>query len=374
MRNQSIIIFLLIIGKIVYSPIYGQTFKTPSTKQEPDKLRASLKQLPSIKDTIQIIGVGDIMLGTDYPSAGYLHPSKDCSPIMRNVLEHLKSADVTFGNLEGVLAGDKGTPKRCNNPDQCYVFRMPVKYTKCLTAAGFDLLSVANNHVNDFGYEGRKHTAKVLKEANLSFAGFSDTPYTIKKIDGVVYGLCAFAPHSGTADSRKINTVKAVVSKLDSIVDIVIVSFHAGAEGRNHQHVTRKTEFFYGYNRGNVYEFSHAAIDAGADVVFGHGPHVTRAIELYKGRLICYSLGNFATYRRFNLSGPNGIAPIMKVFTNRTGEFISGEIIPIYQEGEGITKIDPQKRVIKKIQELTTADFPESKLIIDNNGIIKQKE
>ena len=66
-------------------------------------------------------------------------------------------------------------------------------------------------------------------------------------------------------------------------------------------------------NRGSVYRFAHEVVDAGADVVFGHGPHVTRALEFYRDRLICYSLGNFATYRRFNLSGPNGIAPIVKV-------------------------------------------------------------
>lgn len=349
----------------------GQDVVLPTTKIEPDRVKQDLRQLtPLQKDTISIIGVGDIMLGTDYPHAGYLHPSKKCAPILKHISPILKNSDATFGNLEGVLAGTKGTPKKCNNPDQCYVFRMPVNYVNCIVDAGFDLISVANNHVNDFGYHGRVHTAKVLDDAGVSFAGFINKPYTVKEINGIRYGLCAFAPHSGTADSRKITEACAIVAKLDSISDIVIVSFHAGAEGKNHQHVTRKTEYFYGYNRGNVYEFSHAVIDAGADLVFGHGPHVTRAIEMYKNRLICYSLGNFATYRRFNLSGPNGYAPIVKAYTDKTGRFLSGEIIPIYQEGQGIPKVDPEKRAVKKLIELCKTDFPESKLAISPSGSI----
>jgi hypothetical protein len=81
-------------------------------------------------------------------------------------------------------------------------------------------------------------------------------------------------------------------------------------------------------------------IDNGADVVFGHGPHVTRAIEVYKDRFISYSLGNFCTYGRFNLAGPNGIAPIVKLNVDITGKFVSGRIIPVYQPWPGGVKPD----------------------------------
>lgn len=333
-----------------------------------------LSKFNRIQDTVTIIGVGDIMLGTDYPIPEYLHPSDDCNLLLKDVKSYLKDADVTFGNLEGVFAGDKGTAKQCNNPDHCYVFRMPVNYVECIINAGFDLISVANNHVNDFGYYGRQNTAKVLNEAGLVFSGFTEYPYAILELDSLIYGLCSFAPHSGTVDLRDVDNAVKIVAMLDTMVDIVIVSFHGGAEGKDHEHVTRKDEFFYKDNRGNVYEFSHAVIDAGADVVFGHGPHVTRAIEVYKDRLICYSLGNFCTYRRFNLTGPNGYAPIMKVFTNKSGEFLKGQIIPIYQNGDGITRIDKEKRAIKKIQELTESDFPNNNLIITDEGIISIKE
>jgi poly-gamma-glutamate capsule biosynthesis protein CapA/YwtB (metallophosphatase superfamily) len=369
----------IIIGVLIVSAVFifcpGGSRKIHQNNIEihvkhADSIVHDSKISPHHIDTIAIIGVGDIMLGTDYPSAKYLPPGGTCKMLLKNVMSFILDADITFGNLEGVFAGNKGKAKHCNNPDQCYVFRMPEQYVNCLVDADFDLISVANNHVNDFGYEGIKNSAKVLNNAGIVYAGLVDIPYTILKKDSITYGFCAFAPNSGTADLLNINSVTSIVKKLDSITDIVIVSFHAGAEGKNNQHVTKKTEYFLGYNRGNIYEFAHKVIDAGADVLFGHGPHVTRAVEIYKDRFISYSLGNFCTYRRFNLSGPNGYAPIMKVYVTKEGKFIKAKAIPIYQEGEGIPKYDSLHRAIKKIQELTLADFPENNLVIDDNGNI----
>jgi len=321
-------------------------------------------------DTISIIGTGDIMPGTNYPDRRYLPPGNDCAALFDPVREVLRSADVTFGNLEGVLASDAGTAKRCNNPDVCYVFRMPDEYLECILDAGYDVLSVANNHVNDFGYAGRMNTARLLQEAGVHFAGFTEYPSATFEVRGLRFGFAAFAPHTGTMSLKDYRAAAALVSSLDSVCDIVIVSFHGGAEGRDHQHVPCTDEVYLGYNRGNVCRFAHAVVDAGADVVFGHGPHVIRGMELYNDRLICYSLGNFCTYARFNLSGPNGLAPIVKVFTSPDGTFLEGEVTPVYQPGEGGPVIDPANRAIRKLQELTKADFPESGLVIEDNGKI----
>jgi poly-gamma-glutamate capsule biosynthesis protein CapA/YwtB (metallophosphatase superfamily) len=154
------------------------------------------------------------------------------------------------------------------------------------------------------------------------------------------------------------------------MTDIIIVSFHGGAEGVPYQHVPRAHELFHGEDRGDVYNFAHVLIDAGADIIFGHGPHVTRGVEVYKDRFITYSMGNFCTYRGINVSGINGLAPIIKVFTDSTGKFYRANITPTYQTyGTGI-KIDNEKKVIKIIQELSKKDFPESKIQIDDNGLI----
>lgn len=331
-----------------------------------------LEALASL-DTVTVIGTGDIMPGTNFPDSRYLPPGNNCSKLFAPVAEVLRSADVTFGNLEGVFCSEGGTAKKCRDPKVCYVFRMPDEYLECILDAGYDVLSVANNHVNDFGLEGRISTARVLENAGVPFAGFQSRKSAVFEKNGVTYGFAAFAPHQGTLNLKDYNGAAEIVRGLDTICDIVIVSFHGGAEGRDYQHVPCTDEEYLGYNRGNVCKFSHAVVDAGADVVFGHGPHVTRAMELYKDRLICYSLGNFCTYARFNLSGPNGIAPIVRVKMNKQGAFLEGKVIPVYQPGEGGPRIDPQNRVIAKLKDLSKIDFPESKLIINDDGYISTK-
>jgi hypothetical protein len=324
-------------------------------------------------DTLCIIGTGDIMPGTNYPDERYLPPGNDCAALFDPVRSHLAAADVTFGNLEGVFSSDGGTPKQCKDPSVCYVFRMPDAYLECILDAGYDVLSVANNHVNDFGAEGRANTARLLEEAGIPFAGFRSHPYTTFEKNGVTYGFAAFAPHTGTVDMKDYQGAADIVAMLDSISDVVIVSFHGGAEGRDYQHVPCTDEVFLGHNRGNVCTFAHTVVDAGADVVFGHGPHVIRGMELYKERLICYSLGNFCTYARFNLSGPNGLAPIIKVYTAPDGTFLEGEIIPVYQPGEGGPRPDPRNLAIIQLKELSAADFPDSPLVIEMNGTFYAK-
>jgi poly-gamma-glutamate capsule biosynthesis protein CapA/YwtB (metallophosphatase superfamily) len=324
-------------------------------------------------DTITIIGTGDIMPGTNYPDSSYLPPGNDCRRLFAPVADILRSADITFGNLEGVFSSEGGTPKNCRDPKTCYVFRMPDEYLDCILDAGYNLLSVANNHVNDFGTGGRRNTARLLEAAGVPFAGFVEKPSTTFEVDGVKYGFAAFAPNLGTADITDYAGAARIVAGLDSVCDIVIVSFHGGAEGRDYQHVPCTDEVYLGHNRGNVCQFAHAVVDAGADVVFGHGPHVTRAMELYKDRLICYSLGNFCTYARFNLSGPNGYAPIVKVQTNRTGKFLGGKVIPVYQPRPGGPRIDAGNHAVRLLRELTTADFPDTQLMILEDGTLKKR-
>jgi hypothetical protein len=319
-------------------------------------------------DTISIIGVGDIMMGTNYPEDKL--PPNDGLHILKNVDTVLRNADVTFGNLEGTLLDDGGVPKKCNDPKVCYAFRTPVRYVKNLVNAGFDIVSLANNHAGDMGDPGRISTMKTLSQANILHAGQLAQPTVIFEKDSVKYGLAAFSPNSNCVDINDLDGAIEIVKRLDSISDVVIVSFHGGAEGAQYQNVPRTNELYYGENRGDVYKFSHALIDAGADIVFGHGPHVTRAIEVYKERFIAYSLGNFATYRGISVNGVNGLAPIIKVYTDPTGKFFYGKIIPTYQTYESGVRIDPQNQVIKKIQELTKKDFPESQIHIDENGLI----
>lgn len=323
------------------------------------------------KDTVTTIGVGDIMLGTNFPDSSYLPPDSG-RQVLAGVRHILQDADLTFGNLEGVLLNSGGTQKHCNNPDVCYLFRMPEYLSGHLKDAGFDLMSTANNHAGDFGDEGRLNTMRTLDSLGIKHAGLLQQPFVLFVHGGVRWGMAAFSPNVGTQSINELEAAQQIVSQLDTLADIVIVSFHGGAEGNKYQHVTRETEEFYGENRGNVYNFSHLMVDAGADIVFGHGPHVTRAVEVYYDRFIAYSLGNFATYARFNLRNENGLAPIVKVYTGPQGQFFKAEVIPVIQIGEGIPIVDEEKRVIKILQNLTSEDFPEVPLQITDEGTIFQ--
>lgn len=323
-------------------------------------------------EMVRILGVGDMMLGTNYPSSAHLPPN-DGKDLLAPVTHIISTADIAFGNLEGVLLSASAPSKKCSDPSKCYSFKSPDHYAGYFKKAGFDVLSMANNHVGDFGDTGRKNSMQLLQEQGIEFAGLEDHPYATFTRDGVRYGFCAFAPNSGTVKIHDYARLKTIVHHLDSLSDIVIVSFHGGAEGATHNRITRKTEYYLGENRGNPYEFARIAIDAGADVVFGHGPHVPRAVDLYKDRFIAYSLGNFATYGRFSLSGVSGLAPILEVRTDKQGKFLSGQIHSAIQLGEGGPVIDASHKAAKEIKRLTELDVPEAPIRISETGEITRK-
>jgi hypothetical protein len=135
-----------------------------------------------------------------------------------------------------------------------------------------------------------------------------------------------------------------------------------------------KTEIFYKENRGNVYAFSHGVIDAGADVVLGHGPHVTRAVEVYKNKFIAYSLGNFCTYGMFSLKGPNGIAPLLQLKLNAKGDFLNADVVSVKQDKVNRLTVDKTDAAFQKIKSLTDIDFKGHQLKFENNRISLNEE
>lgn len=327
----------------------------------------------SSADTILTFAfAGDIMMGSDYPEPQLT--ADDGAGIFTDVQSVLSSADIAAANLEGVLASpDEGEPKKCFNPNTCFTFRMPPRYTRHLTDAGIDFVSVANNHADDFGPEGRKATHRYLDRAGLAYAGQRDG-HTTAMINrkGLKVGFAAFGHSTGTPSIMDYDEVRQIVGSLDSVCDIVVVSFHGGAEGAKHSHVPHVMETFLGAPRGDVEAFAHTAVDAGADIVYGHGPHVTRAMELYGDRLIMYSLGNFATPYGMNLNGINSHAPVVEVNIRPDGTFIDGQIHPFIQTKGVGPRHDTTETVVRQIISLTAADFPSTPLRISPTGAISR--
>jgi poly-gamma-glutamate capsule biosynthesis protein CapA/YwtB (metallophosphatase superfamily) len=236
-----------------------------------------------------------------------------------------------------------------------------------LKYAGFNLFSIANNHVSDLGEPGRLNTISILKEHDIRYAGQTSCPWDTLTVKGLLVGMTAFAPNKGCLNINDEKELQKIVKKLDSFCDIVIVSFHGGAEGQSHTHVPRKHEMFLGQDRGDVYAFARQAIDAGADVVLGHGPHITRAIDMYKGRFIAYSMGNFCTYEKFNIKGISGMAPIFELRVSSKGEFLEGKVVSTRQFGRGGPVIDEEQSVIEEIKRLTAEDVPEIDVKFNQN-------
>lgn len=324
----------------------------------------------TLPDSVCIAAVGDIMMGTSYPTNATL-PRDSGNSSFKNVSKHLRSADVAFGNLEGTLLnGGQPASYKMHLKSKAYLFRMPVSYGKVLKNAGFDVLSVANNHIGDFGDRGRASTLKALDSAGIYYAGLQRCPTAEFTIKGIKYGFCSFAPNSQTMSIFDLKEAGRIISDLKSRCDIVIVSFHGGGEGPEFEHVPFKNESYFSEKRGNVHAFAHNAIDNGADLIFGNGPHVSRAMEVYKGRLIAYSLGNFLTYSSVNITGMGGIAPLLKVYVNRKGEFLSGNIISVKQSHEKGLVPDTAHKAAKRVKWLTETDFKTNPLGISQTGVL----
>jgi len=324
--------------------------------------------------SLTIAAVGDIMLGSTFP-AGRRLPPDDGKHMIEAVKKTLSAADITFGNLEGpMLTG--GTSAKCKRMRRrkgkrktCYAFRVPPRYARYLADAGFDMLSLANNHAMDFGKQGRESTKAVLDKYGIGHAG---APGSVaeRTVDGIKVGMIAFATAWHSYDLRKIDRAVAVVKAAAQRYDILMVSFHGGAEGRRFQHVPRGTEYYLRENRGDLRKFSHAVIDAGADIVLGSGPHVVRGMEVYRGRLIAYSLGNFATYS-FIMSGPYGISCILEAKLANDGRLLSGVIHPTRQHPVRGTTPDPKRRIIGVLRRLSKADFGDHAIVIADDGTFR---
>lgn len=320
---------------------------------------------------VYIAAVGDIMLGTDYPEN--ILPDDDGVGFLREVTPILQSADVAFGNLEGVLMDGGEAVKQCQSSTACFVFRSPTRYATYLREAGFDVMSLANNHAQDFGDPGRDSSMQALDQVGILHSG-RDGDVAEWGTRGRRMAMIAFAPNVGSHQLNDLPRARELVSGLAARNDIVIVSFHGGAEGENVGWIPFTRELYQGEDRGNVVEFARAMVDAGADLVLGHGPHVLRPMELYRDRLIAYSLGNFATYYGISVTGIRGIAAILMVRVDDDGKFLAGHIEPTIQIRPAGPSLDPARQAIEELRWRTGQSFPWGPLSIAPDGKLVQAE
>jgi hypothetical protein len=322
-------------------------------------------------DTVTFSATGDIIMG----SAPNRLPADNGEGFFDSVKDALQS-DLVMGNLEQPLTGDTGTSK-CGTPARpnCFAFRSPPSYAGHLVDAGFQLLNTANNHAKDFGPRGYQNTVGALDKAGLKHTG-AEGQITVVEVKGVKVAVVGFSPYAGANNLNDLGAARAVIKEAAGQADLVVVQVHMGAEGPGMGHVKPGSELFFGENRGDPIRFSKAVIDAGADVVIGHGPHVLRGMQFYKGKLIAYSLGNFAGGgRTLNSDGVLKYGGILHVSLTRDGSFAGGRFLSTYLDGTGRpTRDGGKERGLARVRELSAEDFGADAAVIGADGSIEKPQ
>lgn len=328
---------------------------------------------PTNTESITIAAAGDIMLGSTFPNETRMPPN-DGVDSLKPATPIFQAADIAFANLEGPLV-DSGVSVKCGNRPNCFAFRVPTRYGKYLKDAGLDIVSLANNHAGDFGDSGRISTRQTLDSLGIKHAGSDRQQFSTAylEVKGKKVAFIGFAHNSISPNVNELDVARQLVSDAVRKADIVVVSFHGGAEGAANTRVPHKTEVFFGEARGNLPLFAKTVIDAGADLVLGHGPHVLRGMEIYKDRLVVYSMGNFATYGWFKLAGATAETMVLEIKIDAEGRFLSGKVNPFVLHDLGVLSEDTTKSAISTLQNLSELDFPTTMPKIANDGAITPK-
>jgi hypothetical protein len=288
-----------------------------------------------------------------------------------------------MGNLEEPLTNDTGVTK-CPKPSaapspapspsptgkqECFAFRSPPGYAKVLHDAGFAVMNLANNHAYDFGAEGNRQTRAALDSAGVRHTG-APGQITVVDAKGVRVAVLGFAPYSYAQSLLDLDGAAAIVRRAKAQADIVVVQMHVGAEGAEHTHLKPGTELFLGENRGDSMKFAHTVVEAGADLVVGHGPHVMRAMEFYRGHLIAYSMGNFAGYRTLSSVGVTGVGGILRVSLRRDGGFAAARLVATRMVAPGLPAMDPTGQAPALVRSLCDADLPATGVRVAADGTL----
>lgn len=293
---------------------------------------------------------GDTTLGSSYgrpPARGW--------PLLRGVARLLGAADISAVNNEGTF-GSGGTSKCGSGSTNCFAFQAPAANASTLRRAGVDVVNLANNHAFDYGASGRAHTVRALRRQGIPATG-GPGQITVLERPGVKVAFVGFSAYPWSASITDLAGIRALVRRAATRANVVVAFLHAGAEGAGQTHTPDRDEVAFGEHRGNPRAAARAAVDAGADLVLGSGPHVLRGMEVYKGRLIAYSLGNLAGYRNFGTGGTLSLSGIVRATIGGDGRILAGRLESLRLDGSAIPHPDPSGSAGRLVTSVSRADF-----------------
>lgn len=314
-----IIIIIILLWPIkVLTEKYNNKFLGSAGKHlEPS---VDSKVIPPKVKNVLVFG-GDIMLSRTVNSK--MEKYHNYNWPLENIANLFSEANLAIANLESPFLATNNYQVLTGS----FSFKANPKSVSALSLAGFDVLSLANNHILNQGAKGLSDTYNVLSEAKIDYVGSKENNLIIKESQGIKFAFLAYTYNQDSKLIANINddSVKSDIVTAKSQADVVIVMMHAGTE------YTRKP------NKSQI-NFAHLAIDSGADLVVGHHPHWPQTTETYQGKTIIYSLGNLVFDQMWSKETKQGL--VAKVYFDDK-EQVNIEYIPIIIKDYGQAQIMP---------------------------------
>ena len=321
---------------------------------------------------VRVCAGGDVTLGTNldttwvHTASGRLGRRVPALPAPDSLLAPLRpllaDADVVLLNVEAAIGEGPINRRKCApGSTACFAFRSPVAAAGAMRRAAPEsarvIGNVANNHARDDGDVGRRNTVRHLAAAGVEVTGLDTLATRVVTARGDTVAFLGFAQWAGP-DPRNTAAVRRHVRRAASRYRRVVVTMHMGAEGRGRQNTVNAREIFYDEDRGNVVAFARAAVESGADLVIGHGPHVMRAAEWRNGALVFYSLGNLVTYGPFTMTEPLNRGGIACAVLDEEGGILSAQLRSTVQRPPGLVSADATHRAAVLTDSLGRIDLP----------------
>lgn len=365
--------------------LLGMTCASAVGAQNP--LAVAVVDTTVIRAPIRVCAGGDVTLGTNLDTAwmrrggARLRAEHGLSDEPASLVAPLRplfaDADIVLLNVETAIGRGPAKTKCGPRSKNCYAFRSPPSAAAALRSLGRDdayvIGNVANNHARDAGDVGVDSTISHLHRATVLVTGADTLATPVVLRGGTTVAVLGFYAGDMVTDARNIAAVSRHVARAVEQYGTVVVTAHIGAEGIGWQRVGDSTEFFLEsrIDRGNPVAFARAAIDAGAALVVGHGPHVLRAAEWRGDRLALYSLGNLVTYGPFNNAEPINRGAV--ACADLDGASVVGaDLRATVQIAPGVVMQDPAGRALRLIDSLSVLDFPGSGARVDPWGELRR--
>lgn len=338
-------------------------------------------QPPPPRRDVRVCAGGDVSLGSNLDTswdAGPVRagvrpaPLPDPWELLAPLRPLVAEADLLLLNVEGAI-GEGPAPRKCRRGSTlCYAFRQVPATAAALRRlgdSGHVVGNLANNHARDAGDAGLSQTRRLLAEAGVLVTGADTLATPVPIAEGDTVAVLGFSPWS-VAGVRDLATVRQHVARAASRGARVIVTMHIGAEGPSARHTPDRVERFAGEDRGNSVAFGRAAVESGASLVIGHGPHVLRGVEWLGGSLVAHSLGNLVTWGPFTVTSYNGRGAILCATLGADGSVRDALVHSTRQRAPGVVEADPAQGGAQDMAELSLADFPRSGARISSAGVI----